>query len=308
MSAESRRVDEGVRVFGSVADADTQTAHIRIDRGTGLITKTPPAPVMLSIDLSPDTIAPIGFDGLVDPRLGLTANTAPGLLVGRDLLGWGRFEDALADNQDTHGAHWALSGTRKQTLVDTSAADGVGYLRLTRFASNSSSVLARPVARTVIPAHRLYADDEGTVTPVDPPATYSIVMRARVRGGGEPAVRIDLFDFDDTNPTEDPSSTAIGRVTLPLSVPADEAWHDVTVDLDPAILSDSGQRANMMMIYVRLGTPAEGETNFDVDGLQIIEWRRADAMPDRFGDFSHLRNTGETRVSVNITGMPASDP
>jgi hypothetical protein len=39
------------------------------------------------------------------------------------------------------------------------------------------------------------------------------------------------------------------------------------------------------MPYVQLAQPSSGKTRLDVDDLEILEWRRADGMPDRYGAY-----------------------
>src|SRR5262249_32624148 len=156
-------------------------------------------------------------------------------------------------------------------------------LQLFRNAGDDDSLVSRPVARVTLVQHRLFEDRGGEAVPLDPEPHYTIRLHARILAPAPAKMRIDLYNFDDTDPTEDPQSGTIGRLDRPLAVPADGAWHAIEVAIDPAALNAKGLRANQLMPYVQLDPPKSGRTHLDVDDLEVLEWRRADAMPDRYG-------------------------
>jgi poly-gamma-glutamate capsule biosynthesis protein CapA/YwtB (metallophosphatase superfamily) len=305
--AAAGRDDQGdIRVFRADLGPDGAPAHVRIDHHSAVLLEAAPAAELRAVRVDAGATAALGLDGLVDPRLGLPAGD-PALWVGRDLFGWGAFEDQLADELEDPGAHWVLEAPRKIVVVAADAARGVGYLRLERAASNVDPVSVRPVARVALPEHRWYAGAAGEpATPLDPPATYSIRARARLTGDGEPALRLDLYAFDDTNPTEDPSSLPIGELQVTLPLAADGRWHDVEIDVPADALEDGGVRANMVMMNLRLGVPATAEVStLDVDQLALVEWRRAADMPDRPGVYEYVRNVGDSRRDLEVPVIPA---
>jgi hypothetical protein len=135
--------------------------------------------------------------------------------------------------------------------------------------------------------------------PLDPAPRYSIRLRARQTGDGNTSVRLDLYNFYDLDPAEDPQSTKIGRSSLPFTVPADKKWHLVEFDVDPtALVGDNGLRANQLMPYLELSNP---NSQLDVDDFEIIEWRAADKMPDRVGAYDYVRNVGAQARSFTVT-------
>jgi hypothetical protein len=157
-----------------------------------------------------------------------------------------------------------------------------------------------------MPSHRLYTTGAGgEPVPLDPEATYSLRARVRRTGDGEASVRMDTYLFDDTNPTEDPSSTPIGQTTFVIDVPADGQWHDVTIDIPPDALEEGGLPANMCLLNVRLGVPTTDKSHLDVDQLALIEWRRAADMPDRFGPYELVRNVGQAARELAVPVLPA---
>ena len=303
MDAFSERdSDRAVRVFASTLDADTQRAQLRIERNTAVITTGDSNITQLELRAPAGQITPIGANGLVDPRL-----ADPDLEIGRDLLSWGSFEDNHADTLDAAGAHWNADSTSEAPIFAADAFDGIAYLKLTRDAANKNTVLSRPVARVTLIDHRLHRDQSGVAIPLDPAPRYSFRMRARMTGTAQPGMRVDLYHFDDSDPTEDPESTKIGRVTFPFDLPRDGAWHVVELPIAPeALIGDRGLRANQLMPYVQLDVPASGKSRLDVDALEIIEWRRADAMPDRFGAYDYVRNNGtrDQTLRVNTQAAP----
>ena len=120
-------------------------------------------------------------------------------------------------------------------------------------------------------------------------------------------MRVDLYHFDDSDPTEDPESTKIGRLTLPFDIPRDNQWHEIELAIEPAsLVGDNGQRANQLMPYVQLEPPADGKSRLDIDAVEVIEWRKSDAMPDRFGAYDYVRNTStrDQMVRVHVQAAP----
>lgn len=61
--------------------------------------------------------------------------------------------------------------------------------------------------------------------------------------------RLDLYHFDDTNPTEDPESTLLRSIdlTLPI-VPGDGAWDEALADFPSDVLDPiGGRRPNALL-------------------------------------------------------------
>jgi poly-gamma-glutamate capsule biosynthesis protein CapA/YwtB (metallophosphatase superfamily) len=295
MNAYSERDDQKVvRVFATSPDANTQVAQLRIERNTAVVTQTEPKREKKSLTVRAGAIEPLPSNGLVDPRMAMT----PDLEVGRDLLGWGRFEDEHADGVDAGGTHWNLDSGSESAKFDLEAEDGVAYGRLSRTSENKGAVLTRSVARTPLAEHRLFENRNGVYFPLDPAPRYTIRFRARLSGGGTPSLRVDLYKFDDSDPTEDPSSLNLGRLEMPIDIKADGAWHQVEIPVD--WMSEAG-KANQFMPYVQLAKPASGKSDLDVDAFEVIEWRRADQMHDRFGVYNYVRNTGAQDKTFDVT-------
>ncbi len=302
------RLSDGVRVVARALEPEALPAHLRIEHNTAVIVRASPVDERLARSLPPKSVASVNFAGLVDPRLGLAPGSDNDIEIGRDLLGWGDFEDLLADHGDSHFAQWAVptATSYKHVIEGDDAPSGRAYLHLSRTVKNGSDVIVRPVARTPIVLHRLFETVGDTTAPLDPEPSYSVRMLARRSGAGHPFVRLDLYMFDDTNPTEDPSSTLVGSARVPLEVPDDDDFHDLEVELAPELLVANGVRANMLMFYVGLEPPASAASELDVDQVQLVEWRNASKMPAGFGSYDLIRNRGKQPKTLSLTGLPAS--
>jgi hypothetical protein len=167
---------------------------------------------------------------------------------------------------------------------------------------------ARPIARIPVPEHRLYHNQDNTSVPADGDATYTIRMQAKLRGMGEPFVRLEFFYFDDTDPTEDPLTVPIGEpLDIPFEVEADDEWHGVDIDVDPSVLDHGEYRANVVLVRVRFAPPEQGESVFGFDNFEFIEWRPAAQMQDHFGVFSYMRDPAGNVGTLTLQGMALRD-
>jgi poly-gamma-glutamate capsule biosynthesis protein CapA/YwtB (metallophosphatase superfamily) len=280
--------------------ADVQVAHVAMHQYGALLTKAAPDAETITIDVPGQSAVPMPHDGL------LRAPGQVGLLVGRSLFEWGHFEDLLADGEARASTHWAIDGDGKELVLGPQAFQGQGYLRLRRRSGGTLSSFVRPVARIPMPEHRLYRAEAGVGVAVDGPALYTLRFAARLAGGGTPFVVLQLGHFDDGNPGEDPASSPVAEIELPVEIAADGQWHVVELDIPDEALTDGARRANTVMVYLRLGPPERGEAYFDVDELTLIEWRAAAALSERFAAWDFLSSkTGEQRVRLDVLPLPA---
>ena len=158
-----------------------------------------------------------------------------------------------------------------------------------------------------MPAHRLYdpGGRAGAHRARSRPARYGLRVRVRRTGDGPASVRLDFYHFDDTNPTEDPSSSSVGQYLAPIPAPADGAWHTVDIDVPASELEQDGVAANMVLLYVRLEVPTDAKvSDLDVDDLAFVEWRSAQGMPDRLGAYDLVRNNGAAPATLSIPVAP----
>lgn len=292
--------DDGndVRMLLRPIDANTRLGQLRMQHEHAIITDTAPAAETVRVAVPAGALQPLQVHGLVHARAG-----GAGVLVGRELLGWGGFEDHVADGAPTHAMHWNLEHSDADLVVGAGAGDGFGHATLRRTASNTGEASAFTAARIPVPAHRWFYDDAGTAMPADGAATYTIELLARMTGPGSAYLRIDLY------PTEGllPDAGKRGDIELPIDVPADGAWHPVRLEVPVSSLVVSGERMEGMRLNLRLRPPAMGEAVFSFDDLRLIEWRPAANMADRFGAFTYIRNTGAAPLTIDLPVLPLRD-
>jgi len=287
LRASADRYGAAVVPVADEPDADTRLPGFALEHGTARVTQELPAPTAVSIDVPASGVGALPDDALVDPRVG------EGMSIGRDLFGWGHLDDEVADGSPAVTAHWYdLGHIYKEAMID---GGGAGYLRLQRTSTSDDSALARPVARIPLPRHRLFS---APGAPLDPAATYSVRLRARGGGDVRAHIRIDLYAFDDSDPTEDPTSVALGSSELPFTPTAD--WQD----FDLPIAGDVFATANMALLYVVLDPPAAAKSHLDVDDLAFVEWRPAAQLPDRPGRYDWVRRDGGGAGSVMVDVYP----
>jgi hypothetical protein len=279
---------------------DTAPAHLAFEGGTARILPDAPAVVERHIAVDAGAFASIGFEGLIDPRLGLANGADPAIVVGRDLFGWGRFEDELADARVFGGTHWNDLGQCHEDVVFGDAATGSAFLRLRRGRTDTQKVEGRPTARTSIGAHRFWKAGAAP-TPLDPPATYSLHFKARLTGTSPSSVRFETFHFDDSNLTENPTSTSIAAREIPFSVDGD-GWRELDIPLPDELLGASGDANAIDWRFVFAASGAEAA--LDVDDVQLVEWRAAAQMVGRFGRYDIVKNGSTSAQDLVVHGWP----
>ena len=134
-------------------------------------------------------------------------------------------------------------------------------------------------------------------------------MRVRVHPHATPYLRLAVYHFDDTDPTEDPDSVRTHDITEPVRVARDGRWHDVSIDLTAAQLDTPAVAGNMVLVYA--GTRAAAATRvdqtvdqLDVDDLAFVEWRAVADLPDSWQAFDFVRNASNAPVEATMRGRP----
>jgi poly-gamma-glutamate capsule biosynthesis protein CapA/YwtB (metallophosphatase superfamily) len=269
----------GVHALLAPLDPSASAPGFALEGASGRLLAAPPSSTALAVSATADRASPLAGAGLT--RGG---PAAPDLLFGRDVFRWGSFEVETCDTAaPVTPTVWTMNGVSALAEYRADAPDGVRVLHLSRTAASTQRVIARSVARVTLPTHRLFAlDAAGTAQPADGPATYSVRLFARLDGHGAPFVRLEAYYFDGTNPTEDPTSTLLRTLELPVPVPEDGAWHEVLLDIPASFFSAVGPYLpDMVLPYVGLA-PLSGDTDARFDGVQFLEWRAARSLPDGF--------------------------
>ncbi|MEV6606824.1 CapA family protein [Kutzneria sp. NPDC051319] len=273
----------GVLTVPTPFDADTKPAQFHADHGTAVITADPPKPTPVKVAVGPHAVAKIGFNGLLDPV------EAKDIDLGRDLFGWGGFEDNTVDGKPDGDTHWS------EDVVGNGAPGQAGYLRVE--GAGGAEKLDRPVARIPLPRHR---EENADGTPRDPEPTYTLRAKVRAANGATPLIRVTPYHFDDSDPTEDPDSTALKDINRQLTVPSDGQWHDVSVDLRP---QDLGPDGNMVLLKLGLAATRAGSVAgqaVDFDDVSFVEWRPAGTVTE--GPYDFVRNNSPAPAAPTFSG------
>ncbi|XVS61706.1 CapA family protein [Actinosynnema sp. CA-299493] len=275
-------------------------AHVVLERHTARLVPEPITGRAQDQAVGPGAVVdlPVAASALVKPTGG------DGVDIGRDLYGWGHFEDETADASISEAVHWSVN-SRREGVRSGDAAQGLRALRLE--VRDGDSVQSRPIARIPLPRHRAYRDEDGRAVPTDPAPSYSLVARVRRSSTAAAEARFDVYHFDDSNPAEDPTSEVVATYTKPVDVPADGQWHQVVVDLAVSELDTGPTTGNMVMPYLKVSGSSAQPAWVDVDELRFVEWRDARGTNSP-GAFTLARNRGGTAVTLPYEVLLPSSP
>ena len=306
LDAEAQRGNDGwVRtVIGERAVAEGAPGF-ELEHGTARLTAEPTPAVRRVVELrgSASVRAPDG--GAVAFRL--SDDPPAGVETGRALFGLGSFEDLDVDSEGAFPTGWTWASA-DVTLVESAGRGGApptrSALQLVRGPDDAGAAYARATARVALGAHRLFEDADGR-SPADPGSRYSVRLDAWASGEGDLGrVRLDLYHFDDTDPTRPPETTALRAVDLPFEA-NDIAWRTLDLDL-PADLLDpvDGLLPNAALLSVRLEAPAVHTTVLRVDEVEVIEWRPAVDEPAGYGEVDYIRARKGDSGPVSVELLP----
>ncbi|MGH3863959.1 CapA family protein [Actinokineospora sp.] len=297
LAAESYRDSANqVRARQVERGADSVTAQIIIERHTGRIIQEPPTEQQVKVPLGPRETVDLGtwapVHAIAHPE------EVDGVDIGRDLFGWGHFEDESADGLVSEAIHWSVDSKREGARPGQTP-QGLRFMRLeTR---DGDSVQTRTIARVPLPRHRVYKERNGKAVGADPAPAYSIVAMVRRATTAAPEVRFEVYHFDDSNPAEDPSSQVVASYVKPIDVPADGDWHRVIIDLTAAELDAGPVQGNMVMPYFRLNSHDGGRVAWvDIDDVRFVEWRAASGMTGAVAPFVMARNRGDAATELPL--------
>ena len=269
-------------------DPYSQPAQFHFEHGTARITADAVGERPVPVTVPPHGVAPIAFDGLTRPK----PEGPQDLSVGRELFGWGHFDDDTADGTAGGAAHWPR-GTGP--VIGDGASGEAGYLQI-------SGKLAHPVARIPLPRHREQSVSRAGVRQLDPEPSYTVRARVRASPGTTPLLRVASYHFDDSDPTEDPDSLLLHDIDHTVAVPADGSWHEISFDITPAELDQGDVIGNMVLLYAGPQETSPSHT-INLDDLEFVEWRQASAMPDEWGPYDYVRNPGDQPVTATFHGL-----
>jgi poly-gamma-glutamate capsule biosynthesis protein CapA/YwtB (metallophosphatase superfamily) len=270
--------------IGSSRTAAPVTAAVVNDQGRGTVVPMTGAE-SLPVSLVANTPTAIGTSLIqID-------DASSGLLLGRDVFGYGTLEDLQADGRESGAVEWSIPPDSLE--IDLASPAGPWTVRLDRTSQHLSDIVARTAARVSLPAHRWF-DEDGQ--PTDGESTHTIQVWAKRVGAGIPFVRVIFYEFDDTDPTRVPESTPLQTVDVQLPLVNDGAWHQLSVDMP-----DIPTGANTALVGVGLSPPQSQSGTVWVDGLEVIEWRFADEIPrGTWVPADYVQSTREETATLTV--------
>ncbi|MEP7201919.1 MAG: CapA family protein [Ilumatobacteraceae bacterium] len=285
LTAYSERIERGI--IGAVIDQHLPgNAAISDDGMTGVITEQRDS-------------SRVGYhlDGSGEARLppcALVRTDSFDGQIGFDLLQWGDFDDATADNDTQGAAQWSLTGN-----VITGVEGENRFLRLAPTKARGTS--ARPTARSTTPLHRWF---DAKFQPVDGLPEYTFEVRTRGTAVSAAFLKVAVYDVDDTDPTTEPKSTLLNQTSVPLTVHDSTGWRDLEVDLSTVLNKESGSlRPNAVLPYVIV---PRGSPGLDIDDVRLMEWRDLrDIGGGVWMQADALRGPPNTEITVEQSGCEA---
>ncbi len=186
--------------------------------------------------------------------------------IGRDLFGWGSFDQTLANGNVDRAPMWDVNGA-SGFFWNTRESDG--YLVF----DPATASIGRVRTRSRIPlAPSRYVDAAGR--PLQTMPRIEVTLSTAASWLTKFDVRLDSYHFSDRNPARFPINqllssrsyeVTIGRaqsIDFSLDVPRDQL-------LDPK----TGLEATALMLY--LERPSTRLGTLEVDDVEVIEWRPA---------------------------------
>jgi len=196
------------------------------------------------------------------------------LLLGRDLLWIGGFENSEVDDASSGGPLWDLTKDSVQVGKDY-AYEGDAGIRMTRSGSNLNDAVTSHLHRILVNA--------GT--------KLSVTGMMRTNLGAIVLMQISWYP-DSLGPS-------FLQTTKPITVESNNQWKSFRFDAE--VPAD----AVAVQIFLRLIPPTQGIVTADFDNIRVIEWAPADVTSGPIYDHALLTGTGELTFAQKV--LPGAD-
>lgn len=183
------------------------------------------------------------------------------LLMGRDLLWIGGFENAEIDSASRGAPLWDLNMGSVQVGQDY-AYEGETGIRLARGASNTSDAVTTNLHRVLI----------------NPYANLSITGMVRINQGAVALTQLSWYAA-----TSGPSFL---KTTQPIEVQSYGTWQPFRFD------AQAPKDAVALGVYLRLIPPDKGTITADFDNIRIIQWANSKAQYSPLYNYALLTGSG----------------
>lgn len=191
------------------------------------------------------------------------------LLLGRDLLWIGSFEDNKVADISSKAPLWDLTKDSLQVGKDYAYEEDIG-IRLTRSAANLNDAVTSHL-------HRLL---------VGPGTKLSITGMMRASTGSIALMQVSWYS--------DYSGPSFLKTTEPIAMEAYDQWESFRFDVQTPV------DAVAVQIFLRLTPPAQGVVTADFDNIRVIEWAPANATYSPFYTHALITGTGEVTFIQHV--------
>jgi len=265
LAATSTRVGQHIRTVlddPRTVDEPTQ-ASITLDRNSGLIEQRPRDERRRSIETDVN-----GLGGL-PPCAVVRADLLPDdVEVGDELLWWGSFDRSTTAAHRTFPVGWLVPSDHDRWRTVVGRSGSVGDLAVELKTAPNTATTLRIAALVDVPSHRLF-DETGQ--PLDDGADHELRMWGRRDRGEPPIVRLTSYARHDTDPTIDPFTERLRQIEIPIELPSDGHWHEVSIPIPDHLIGRDQDTATAVNIAIVL-PPAHLGT-FTLDEVELLEWR-----------------------------------
>ncbi|MEP6296881.1 MAG: CapA family protein [Ilumatobacter sp.] len=283
---DARRTDDDGR------PPDSEPAVVRFERNSGVV-GLGRAESSVSIDLDPDGSAPLPPCTLVRTDL-----LDDDVQIGVDLFGWGHVDRDTTDQRRNSPVNLLVPADPGRWSTSSATDDDPFDLALGLHSDPNAPVTTRLLALADVDDHRLF-DDAGA--PLDAPADYEIRLRAHRERGERPVLELAVFDFDDSDPTVEPTTERVDGVEIALDLPDDGEWHRLTVPVPGRLSNREGPAFNAAGIRIEM--PPALVAHLTIDELALIEWRGAtESDAAVWGPADMVRSTSADAVELVVSG------
>lgn len=187
-------------------------------------------------------------------------------VIGRDLFGWGSFEQTLADGEIDRAPMWHLDGA-DGFWWNTREEDG--HLVF----DPSSASIGRIRTRSRVPlVPSAYVDAAGR--PLQSMPRIEVSLSSSASWLTSFSLRIDTYHFSDRNPARYPINERISSRLYEMSIGRTQSL-DIAFDVpeDQLLDPDTGLEATALMLYIENPTTRLG--TLEIDDVMVVEWRPA---------------------------------
>lgn len=189
-----------------------------------------------------------------------------GFEIGRDLFGWGSFEQTVADGEIDRAPMWNMDGAAGFSW-NTRGSDG--YLIF----DPATAEIGRVRIRSRIPlTQSRYVGESGRPLQAAPRIEVSLWTAASWLT--EFNVRVDTYHFSDRNPARYPVNVRLSSRDYEATIGrAQSQILSFDVPRDQLVDPDTGLEATAMLLYVE--NPSTRLGTLEIDDVAVIEWRPA---------------------------------